>query len=66
MTENCILIFHPLPDMPILNSSSSTTNKDIVSKMWTNSYTDIRVENIGGKGEIARLFLMCQNEYLCS
>ena len=37
--------------MPILGSSSSTANKAIMSKIWTNGDT---VENIVGKGEIAR------------
>ena len=31
--------FNPLPDMPILDSSSPTANKDMISKIWTN--TDI-------------------------
>ena len=72
---------NPLPDMPILGSSNSAANKNVVSKEWTNGDTVIsRVENIVGKGEIARyeqfffsvnvfkscLLLMCQNEYLWS
>ena len=64
---------NPLPDMTILDSSSSTANKDMTSKMCTNGDTD-RVKNIVGKGEIARndnvyksyLFLMLQNECLWS
>ena len=32
---------NPLPDMPILDSSSSTASKDMMSKMWTNGDTDI-------------------------
>ena len=39
--------------MPILGSFNSTANKDLMSKIRTNGYTD-RVENIVGKGEIAR------------
>ena len=40
--------------MPNLDSSSPTASKDM-SKMWTNRYRYlIRVENIVGKGEIAR------------
>ena len=35
------LNFNPLPDMSILDSSSSTPNKDKMSKMWTNGDTDI-------------------------
>ena len=29
---NCI---NPLPDMPILGSSSSAANKDMMAKIWT-------------------------------
>ena len=29
-------VFNPLPDMPILGSSSSAANKDRMSKIWTN------------------------------
>ena len=32
---------NPLPDMPILDPSSSTANKDMKSKMSTNGDTDI-------------------------
>ena len=28
-------IFNPLPDKPILGSSDSTSNKDMMSKLWT-------------------------------
>ena len=38
---NIILSINPLPDMPILDSSSSTTNKDMMSKIWTNGDTDM-------------------------
>ena len=41
--------------MPILDSSSSTANKDMMLKMWTNGdKISDRAENIVGKGEIAR------------
>ena len=40
-----------IPDTPILGSSTSATNKDMMSKIWTNGDT---IENIVGKGEIAR------------
>ena len=40
--------------MPILGSSNSTANKDTMSKIWTNVDPIIWVENIVGKGEIAR------------
>ena len=33
--------FNPLPHMPILNSSNSAANKDIMSKIWTNGDTVI-------------------------
>ena len=38
-----ILIFIPLPDMPILDSSNSTANKNMMSKIWTNGDTVIRL-----------------------
>ena len=46
--------FNPLPDMPILGSSNSAANKDMMSNIWTNGVqlSDC-VENIVGKGEIA-------------
>ena len=31
----------PLPSMPILDSSNSETNKDMMSKIWTNGDTVI-------------------------
>ena len=34
-------VFHPLPHMPILSSSNSTTKKDVMSKIWTNGNTFI-------------------------
>ena len=51
------IIFNPLPHMPSFGSSNSAANKDMMSKLWTN-YGGIQlsdlVENIVGKGEIAR------------
>ena len=32
---------NPLPDMPILGSSNSAANKDMMSKIWTNGDTII-------------------------
>ena len=36
-----IPLFNPLPDVSILSSSSSTANKDMKSKIWTNGDTII-------------------------
>ena len=33
--------FNPLPHMPILGSSNSAANKDMISKIWTNGDTII-------------------------
>ena len=45
---------NPLPDMPMLGSSNSVANKDIMSKIWTNRDTSVCLsENIVGKGEMA-------------
>ena len=58
-------IFNPLPHTSILGSSNSAANEDMMSKIWTNGdKLSDRVENIVGKGEIARyeqflLFLQC-------
>ena len=48
--------FNPFPDMPILGSSNSAGNKDMVSKIWTNGGYHYLTEkkNIVGEGEIAR------------
>ena len=35
---------NPLPDMPILDSSNSAVNKDIMSKIWTNGGYSYRNE----------------------
>ena len=41
--------------MPTLGSSNSAANKDMMSKIWRNgAQLSDRVENIVGKGEIAR------------
>ena len=49
--------------MPILCSSNSVANKNMMSNIWTNGVQlSVRVENIVGRGEIARyeLFLFPQ------
>ena len=38
---NHFIKFNPLPDMPILGSTNSAANKNIVSKIWTNGDTII-------------------------
>ena len=48
--QNKIPKCNPLPDMPILGSSTSTTNKDMMSRYGQLSN---RGENIVGKGKIA-------------
>ena len=59
------MAFNPLPHMPILGSSNSAANKNMMSKIWTKGVQlPDQVENIVGKGEIARyvqflLFLQC-------
>ena len=57
--------FNPLPNMPILGSSNSVENKDMMSKegLMEIQLSD-KVENIVGKGEIAHyeqflLFRQC-------
>ena len=35
---------YPLPEMPVLGSSNSAANKDMISKMWTNGDTVGKVE----------------------
>ena len=32
---------YPLPDMPMLDSSNSAANKDMISKIWSNGDTII-------------------------
>ena len=41
--------FNPLSHMPILGSTNLAANKDIMSKIWTNGDSIIRVGNIVGK-----------------
>ena len=36
-----LTMFNPLPDMPILGSSNSAANKDMMSKIWKNGDTII-------------------------
>ena len=46
---------NPLPHMPILGPPSSSANKDMMSKIWTNGIQlPDWVENVVGKEEIAR------------
>ena len=68
--------------MPILGSCSSTANKDMMSKIWTNGDTVHLIElntwwekekllltsNFSFSHNVFKgcLFLMCQNEYLSS
>ena len=49
--------------MPILRSSNSAANKDMMSKIWTNGDTIIRLSRKHFK---SCLVLMRQNEYLWS
>ena len=44
------LPFYPLPNMPILGSSNSAANKNMTNGVQSSD----RVENIVGKGKIAR------------
>ena len=39
--NNCRQQINPLPDMPILGSSNSAVNKDMIAKIWTNGDTVI-------------------------
>ena len=78
--NNCQLV-NPLPDIPILGFFNSATNKDMMSKIWTNGvHLSNRVESSVEKREIAhyKQFLLFpqgfqklsvvdgQNEYLWS
>ena len=38
-TTSHVLFFNPLPDMSILGFSNSASNKDMMSKIWTNGDT---------------------------
>ena len=46
---------NPLPDMPILGSSSSAAIKDMMSKIWEKMGIQLSdlLENFVGKGKIA-------------
>ena len=37
--SNALLHINPLPHMPILGSSNSAANKDMIAKIWTNRDT---------------------------
>ena len=53
-------MLHPLPHKPILDSSNSAANKNMMSKMWTYGLQlSGRVKNIVGKGENA-----CYEQFL--
>ena len=36
-----VIVFNPVPYMPILGFSNSAANKDMMSKIWTNGDTII-------------------------
>ena len=38
-SQDILLTLIPLPDMPILGSSNSAANKDMMSKIWTSGHT---------------------------
>ena len=76
-----LLCFNPLPHLPILGSSKSVANKNMMSKIWKNGVQlSDWVENNVEKGEIAcyeqfllfpqcfqkLLLMVLQNEYLWS
>ena len=42
-SEGVTSTFNPLHHMPILGSSNSAANKDMMSKIWTNGDTIIRL-----------------------
>ena len=59
-------MFNPLPDMPILGFSNSAASKDMMSKYrQMGIQLSDRVENIVGKGEVARYeqFLLSLNVF---
>ena len=43
VSESITCLFNPLPHMPILGTSNLATNKDMMSKIWTNGDTIIRL-----------------------
>ena len=54
-TYTRFFLLNPLPHKPILGSYNSAVNKDMMSKIWKNGVQlPYWVENILGKGEIAR------------
>ena len=54
LISQTIVFLNPLPHMPILGSSNSVANKNMMSKIWTNGDTiPDSEEKIVGKGEIA-------------
>ena len=65
---NSLGLFNASPNMPVLSSSNSAANKDMMSKIWTNGNTIIDcVEKIVRKGDIAHheqflFFLQCFQE----
>ena len=74
------IFFNPLPDIPILDSSNSEANKDMMPKIWTNGDTVnvIELKTLWEKEKLlvtsnfsfshnvfkSCLLLMRQNEYL--
>ena len=51
---NFLMIVNPLPHMPILGSSNSAANKDMMLKIWTNGNTiTLLSRKHCGKEEIA-------------
>ena len=59
-------IFSPLPHMPILGSSNSAANKDMMSKYGQMGiHLSDRVENIVGKGAISSFSSMFSKTVCC-
>ena len=50
------MTFNPLLHIPSLGSSNAAAHKNMMPNIWTNwvQLSDQRIENILGKGEIAR------------
>ena len=57
------------PDVPILDSSNSMANKDMMSKVWTNRDTVIRVETLWEKEKLLVMsnfsFFHCVIKTIC-
>ena len=52
--------FNPLPDMPILGSSNSAANKDMMAKIWKKwGYNYLLKEKTLWEKEKLLLFLQC-------